>query len=49
MADKEYEYAEIYHDHMEIARKRFVERIGREPTLDELIQEHERLFYFFYN
>ena len=45
--DLKYEY--IFNDHMEMARKRLVERNGEEPTKREVFNEYIDMMEYFYD
>lgn len=48
-SDPFYKYEEIFDDHMEIAKKKFIEQFGREPDFDEHLNYYRELIEFFYD
>ena len=44
----QFKYSDIFDDHMNIAKKKFIEKYEREPTFYELIDFYQTLFEHFY-
>jgi len=47
--DSIFRYSDLFDDHMQIAKKKFIEKYGREPTLDENLKEYRILMEYFYD
>lgn len=45
----QYQYTDLFDDHMKIAKKKFIEKYDREPNLYEQLEEYRELMEFFYD